>query len=349
MGTHWLHAPRRAWRAARIAASGAAAVLTIGIFGILGAGPALAGGGGGNEGQLIAVFVVQPTTTQVNTAVTPAVVVKVENLKGQVDTNYNGPVILQYAVNRLGAPLPTGNEVDAVCGIATFKDLTFSAVGFGFELSAVIPGQQSEGPSPWSWPSGGSLTPGWSSGLPGPSGWTPDSGGWTPGWGSGMSQPSSPFDIVDQLLTCFQEEACQSQTVSSDGTSGSADADTQESGTLAATGGGFPTLSCTTVGGVVTFSSNLAKTITVSFSGSLGKQNWNWHKESVNVCWGSATPFITKFGVPALFNPVNGEFEGLLPHCGAYRPEPCVSSAWSGSWGVKSTIQAPAGDPHITF
>jgi hypothetical protein len=341
MGTHWLHGPRRAWRAAHIAASGAAAVFTIGavgILGLLGATPAQAMN---NEGQLTAVFVVQPTTTQVNTAVTPAVVVKVENLKGQVDTNYNGPVVLQYAVNRLGAPLPTGNEVNAVCGIATFKDLTFSAVGFGFELEAVIPGQQSGGPSPWPSPSGGGWAPGSSRGLPGP-------GGWTPGWGGGMSQPSSPFDIVDQLLTCFQEETCQSQTVSSDGTSGSADANTQENGTLAATGGGFPTLSCTSVGGVVSFSSNLAKTITVSFSGSLGKQNW--HK-SVNVCWGSPTEFITKFGFPALFNPVNGEFEGLLPHCSAYRPAPCVSSVWSGSWGgsVKATIQAPAGDPHITF
>lgn len=334
MRTHWMRGPRRVWRASRLALSGAAAVVTIGALGIFGASPALAGGGGGNEGQLIAVFVVQPTTTQVNTAVTPAVVVKVENLKGQVDTNYNGPVVLQYAVNRLGAPLPTGNQVNAVCGIATFKDLTFSAVGFGFELDAVIPGQQSEGPSPWPWPSGG---------------WTPGSGGWTPGWGSGMSQPSSPFDIVDQLLTCFQEETCQSQTVSSDGTSGSADANTQESGTLAATGGGFPTLSCTSVGGVVSFSSNLAKTITVSFSGSLGKQNWSWHKQPVNICWGSPTEFITKFGVPAQFNPANGEFEGLLPHCGAYRPAPCVS--WSGSWdgSLKATIQAPAGDPHITF
>ncbi len=38
-------------------------------------------------------------------------VVKVENLDGQVDWDYNGPVVLEYAVNRLGAPLPTGNEV----------------------------------------------------------------------------------------------------------------------------------------------------------------------------------------------------------------------------------------------
>ncbi len=344
MRTHWLHGPKRVWRASRIALAGAAAMLTIGALGIIGASPALAGGGGGNEGQLIAVFVVQPTTTQVNTAVTPAVVVKVENLKGQVDTSYNGPVLLEYAVNRLGAPLPTGNEVNAYCGVATFKDLTFSAVGFGFELKAVIPGQQSEGPSPWPSPSGGSWTPG-------PGSWTPGSGSGTPGWGggtSGVSQPSSAFDIVGQLLQCFSEETCQSQTVSSDGTSGSADANTQENGTLAATGGGFPTLSCTSVGGVVSFSSNLAKTITVSFSGSPGKQNW--HK-SVNVCWGSPTEFITKFGFPAPFNPANGEFEGLLPHCSAYRPAPCVSSVWSGSWGssIRATIQAPAGDPHITF
>jgi len=333
MGTQLIHGSGRVWRAASLAASGAAVVLTIGAFGAV---PALAGGGGGggDQGQLVAVFVVQPTTTQVDDAVTPAVVVKVENLDGQVDWDYNGPVVLEYAVNRLGAPLPTGNEVNAIHGTATFPELTFSAVGFGFELAAEIPGQSGEpGPSPWQW------QPDW---------------GWMLGQGSGMSRPSSPFDIVDQILQCgggSQDDPCTSETVSSDGTSGSATAP-DETGTLEATGGGFPDLSCTAFGGVVSFSSNLSKTITVSFRGSGGEHSWdNWHKKSVSICWGSPTPFITKSGFPAQFNPVNDEFEGLLPHCSAYRPAPCVSSVWSGSWGssVKATIQAPAGDPHIIF
>jgi hypothetical protein len=338
MRTPLIHGSGRVWRAASLAASGAAVVLTIGAYG---AAPAQAGGGGGgggggDEGPLVGVFLVQPTTTQVNVAVTPTVAVKVENLDGQVDWDYNGPVILEYAVNRLGAPLPTGNEATAIHGTATFPGLTFSEVGFGFELVAQVPGEsEPEGPAPWPWQ--------WQ--------WQSD-WSWMPGFGDGMSQPSSPFDIVGQLLQCSAEENCQSQTVSSDGTSGSAAANTQESGTLEATGGGFPTLSCTRAGGVVTFSSNLSKTITVSFAGSLGEHPWSWwswHQKSVSICWGSPTPFTTKFGFPAQFNPANDEYEGLLPFCGAYRPAPCISKVWSWDGSVRVTIQAPAGDPHITF
>jgi hypothetical protein len=331
MRTQLIHGSRRVWLAAGLAASGAAVVLTIGAFA---AAPAQAGGGGGDEGQLVPVFVVQPTTAQVNTAVMPTVEVKVEYSNGQQDWNYDGPVVLKYAVNRVGAPLPAGNEVNANDGIAKFPDLTFSKVGFGFELEAEIPGQPEGQQQPWPWPSGG---PGW---------------GWMPSQGHETSAPSSPFDIVGQLVQCSAEETCQSETVSSDGTSGSAVANTQESGTLTATGGGFPSLSCTHAGGVVSFFSNLSQTIKVTFAGSLGKHPWSWwswHKKSVSVCFGSTEPFTTKFGVPAVFNTVNGDYEGLLPFCGAYRPAPCISSVrfWHGS--IQVTIQAPAGDPHITF
>jgi hypothetical protein len=333
MRTALIHGSRRVWRAASLAASGAAVVLTIGAFGAAPAHAGGGGGGGGDEGPLVGVFVVQPTTTQVNEAVTPAVVVKVENLDGQVDWDYNGPVVLQYAVNRLGAPLPTGNEAIAVHGTATFSELTFGAVGFGFELVAEIPGG-SEGPWPWPWQ------------------WQPD-WNWMPGFGSdGMSRPSAPFDIVGQLLQCGDEEGqCQTGTVSSGPTSGFSTAP-DEIGTLTATGGGFPSLSCTQAGGVVSFFSNLPQTIKVTFAGSLGEHPWSWwswHKQSVNICFGSTEPFTTKFGVPAVFNPVNGDYEGLLPHCSAYRPAPCISAVRSWDGSVQATIQAPAGDPHITF
>ncbi len=330
MRTRLIEGSRRVWLAAGLAASGAAVVLAIGAFA---AAPAQAGGGGGDEGQLVPVFVVQPTTAQVNTAVTPAVEVKVEYSNGQQDWSYDGPVVLKYAVNRLGAPLPSGNQVNANDGIANFPDLTFSTVGFGFELEAEIPGQQSEG-QPWSWPSGGS-------------GW-----GWMPSQGPETSAPSSPFDIVGQLQQCSAEETCQSETVSSGPTSGFSTANTQESGTLTATGGGFPSLSCTHAGGVVSFYSNLSQTIKVTFAGSLGGHSWSWwswHKKSVSVCFGSTEPFTTKFGVPAQFNSANGEYEGLLSYCRPYRPAPCISSVSSWDGSVKVTIQAPAGDPHITF
>jgi hypothetical protein len=341
MRTHLIHGSRRVWRAASVAAGGAAVVLSIGAFG---AAPAQAsagawGWGGGNEGPLVGVFKVSPTTTQVNEAVTPTVVVKVENADGQVDWNYNGWVVLQYAVNRLGAPLPTGNEVKAWHGIAAFPELTFGTVGFGFELVAEIPGE-SEGPGPWQGQ--------WQWQGQGQSDWN-----WMPGFGDMMSRPSSPFDIVGQLLTCEQyaEAPCTTQTVSSDGTSGVSTAPSQNE-TLTATGGGFPSLSCTGVGGVVSFFSTSSQTITVTFEGSLGEHSWSWwswHKKSVNVCFGSTEQFTTKFGWPAQFNQANGEFEGLLPFCRAYRPAPCISSVQFGYGSVTATIQAPAGDPHITY
>jgi hypothetical protein len=334
MRTQLIHGSRRIWRAASLAASGGAVVLTIGAFG---AAPAQAGGngGGGDEGPLVGVFVVQPSTTQVNDVVTPAVVVKVERGDGQVDWDYNGPVVLTYAVNRLGAPLPTGNEVNAVHGTATFPELTFGTVGFGFELVAEIPGESEEpGPWPWQW------QPDWS---------------WMGDFDGGMGQPSSPFDIVGQLVQCGggdnDHASCQTETVSSGPTSGFSTAP-NESGTLTATGGGFPSLSCTHAGGVVSFYSNLSQTITVTFAGSLGERPWSWwswHKRSVSVCFGSTEQFTTKFGVPAQFNPANDEYEGLLPFCGAYRPAPCISSVRSWDGSVKVTIDAPAGDPHITF
>jgi hypothetical protein len=82
------------------------------------------------------VFAVQPTTTQVQTAMTPAVVVDVENSQGYLESSFNGPVTLTYAVNPVGAPEPANNVVYAVGGVATFPALTFSAIGIGFELQA---------------------------------------------------------------------------------------------------------------------------------------------------------------------------------------------------------------------
>ena len=328
MRTPLIQGSRRIWRAASLAVSGAATVLTVGAFAVFAAAPAQAGGSavGDDEGGLVGVFVVQPTTTQVNMAVTPAVVVKVEDSEGHVVSDYNGPVILKYAFNRLGAPLPTGNQVNAVDGTATFPELTFSAVGFGFELMAEIPGEPD-----------GSLGP-----LPSPSVWN-----WLSGSDGASGEPSSPFDIVGQLLHCGPgEPPCQSQPVSSDGTSGVAIAGNQP-GTLEATGGGFPTLSCTSVGGVVSFSSTLSKTIRVTLAGSLAG---NHPLKSYNLCWGAPTPFTTLSGTTSAFNPANNEYEGLLPNCSTTQPAPCVQNRVGGSGGpVTIGVKAPTGDPHMTY
>ena len=76
-----------------------------------------------NTGTRTLVFAVQPTTTQLKNAMTPPVVVDVKNSKGQLDTSYDGPVTLTYAVNTVGAP-ELKNTVNAVGGVATFSRFT---------------------------------------------------------------------------------------------------------------------------------------------------------------------------------------------------------------------------------
>ena len=260
-----------------------------------------------NNNQLTLVFAVQPTTTQVQTATTPAVVVDVKNSQGQLVTWYNGPVTLTYAVNPVRALEPANNVVDAVHGVATFPDLTFSAVGFGFELQASAKGA--------------------------------------------TSSVSQPFNIVTQLVHCQPGQACQTETVSSDGTSGFAVASqASTSDVLTATGGGFMSLSCTAVGGVLTFTVNdRSKTITMMLAKSLVQQEPGPGAAHFNVCWGSPTSFITINGTPSMFNSANNEFEGLLPDCSADGPSPCVTSRHKTNAGVEViTISAPLGDPHIS-
>ena len=253
---------------------------------------------------------VQPSTSVVNTAMTPTVVVQVDKAGGTTaDNSYNGPVTLSYAVNQIGAPNPAGNTVNAVHGVATFTSLTFSAKGFGFELLATM-----------------------STGA--------------------TSQDSSPFDIVDQLVPCNSGQSCQSGTVSSSGTSGFVNAAAAPtSDELAATGGGFPPLSCTSLGGVVSFSvQHRSKVITAILAKSLVLQANPNGASSFNICWGSPTPFTTKDGTLSAFNPANNEYEGLLPDCLANGPQPCVQHRSKDNAGEEIiTVNAPAGDPHITF
>jgi hypothetical protein len=255
------------------------------------------------------VFTVQPTTTQAQAAMSPAVVVDVEDSSGNLITSFSGPVTLTYApgTNVLNAPQPTGNTVDAVNGVATFSDLTFSAVGFGFKLQA----------------SAGKVT----------------------------SAASHSFDIVTQLVHCQPGQACQTETVSSAGTSGSALAGAAStSDVLTATGGGFPNLSCTTTGGVASFTvTDRSKVITMTLAKSLVQQAPNPGAAHFNICWGSPTSFTTQAGTTSAFNPANNEFEGLLPDCST-GASPCITSRHKNMAGEEIiTISAPSGDPHISF
>jgi hypothetical protein len=263
---------------------------------------------GGSPGTLL--FAVQPTTTQMQADMSPAVVVDVKDSQGNLITSFDGPVTLTYApgTNVLNAPLPSGNTVNAMNGVATFSDLSFSAVGFGFELQA----------------SAGKVT----------------------------SAASNSFDIVTQLVPCQPGQTCQTETVSSAGTSGSAIAAAASMrDVLTATGGGFPGLSCTTIGGVVSFTvTDRSKVITMTLAKSLVQQAPNPGAAHFNICWGSPTSFTTQDGTTSAFNPANNEFEGLLPGCSASGPSPCITSRHKTKAGVEViTISAPSGDPHISF
>jgi len=259
------------------------------------------------------VFAVQPTTTQMGTAMTPAIVVDVENSVGHPVKSYDGNVTLSYAVNPVGAAPPANNTVNAVDGVAKFSDLSFSDVGFGFELQASL--QLASGQEV-------------------------------------VSSPSHSFNIVDQLLHCQRGQACQSETVSSQGTSGFAVASQAPTpDVLTATGGGFPSLSCTSIGGVVSFTvTHRSKTVTMMLAKYLVQQVPGPGAAHFNICWGSPTPFTTKGGMTSAFNPANDEYEGLLPDCSAGGPSPCIASRNKTSAGVELiTISAPPGDPHSSF
>jgi hypothetical protein len=273
-----------------------------------------------NQEETMLVITVQPTTTQVNTAMTPAVVVHVDNSAGVPVNSFGGPVTLSYVPGSStipNPPPPTGNTVNAKKGVATFSGLTFSAAG-GFELQASAPEVN--------------LT----------------------------SAPSVQFSIVTQAVQCQPGQPCQTGTVSDAGTSGFAVASAGSgSDVLTATGGGFPTLSCTSMflgGGVLTFTvTNRSKTITLMLDKDLVLQNVPPGSSHFTICWGSANPFTTADGSTSLPNPKNGnEFEGLVAKCplppGSLPSSPCIASQNKTGAGVEvATISVPPGDGHITW
>jgi hypothetical protein len=269
-----------------------------------------------NQEETMLVITVQPTTTQVNTTMTPAVVVDVDNSAGVPVNSFGGPVTLSYVPGSAtiqNPPPPTGNTVNAKKGVATFSDVTFSAAG-GFELQASAPEVN--------------LTSG----------------------------PSVQFSIVTQAVQCQPGQACQTETVSDAGTSGFAAAGAgSASDVLTATGGGFPTLSCTSIGGVLTFTvTNRSKTITVMLAKNLTEQGPGPGSSHFNICWGSATPFTTADGGTSAFNMANNEYEGLLPNCPipvrVPVSSPCIASQNKTMAGMEvTTVPTPPGDGHITY
>jgi trimeric autotransporter adhesin len=82
------------------------------------------------------VFVVQPSNTASDAAITPAVQVAVEDVNGNTVTSYTGAVTVALSSNPGEATLLGTTTVSAVAGIATFSDLSLTPVATGYKLTA---------------------------------------------------------------------------------------------------------------------------------------------------------------------------------------------------------------------
>ena len=255
------------------------------------------------------IITVQPTTTAVNAVMTPAVVVNVDKSPGVVDPAFHGTVTLTYAANANPSNVPPPSGATVT---AVKGVATFSDLTFskvGGNIQLIAVSNV------------------------------------------GTTSPASaPFDIAGQTTPCPAGLSCQSGTVSSAGTSGSAVAAAgATSDVLAATGGGFPVLSCGRFGGVVSFSDqNRSLVITVTLDKAIVQLANPNGASDFNICWGSTKQFATLNGVP--LTQANNEFEGLLPDCVTNGPVPCVAHRNKDNAGDEViTIDAPAGDPRIIY
>jgi hypothetical protein len=255
---------------------------------------------------------VQPTTTQVKTAMTPPVVVQVDQSNGKIDKSYNGPVTLTYAVNPDSAPEPSGATVTAVKGVATFSALKFSAVGFGFELQASISGATSPASAPFDVVS---QLVHCSPGQTCHSG-TVSSDGTS---ASVVAAAAGTGDVLTATGAGFPQLSCAKY-------------------------GGVVSFSVTNRSSVVTATLDKAPTQ------SAGQPDGEKGTSQFGICWGAPAPFTTSSGKTAAFNAANNEYEGLLPVCSTKDPSPCIKKQTTDCNGpVVTTIDAPLGDPHFEY
>src|SRR3989454_421713 len=81
-------------------------------------------------------FGVQPTTTQVGVAITPAVTVTALDASGDTGTGFTGAVAIAIDNNPAGGTLTGNAPVNAVKGVATFANLKIDKAGTGYTLTA---------------------------------------------------------------------------------------------------------------------------------------------------------------------------------------------------------------------
>lgn len=85
-------------------------------------------------------FIVNPGTTGVGTAITPAVQVQVQDVWGNPIPGATNAITVSMGANPAGATLTGTLTRNAVSGVATFDDLTLDRIGTGFTLRAQAAG-----------------------------------------------------------------------------------------------------------------------------------------------------------------------------------------------------------------
>ncbi len=94
-------------------------------------------------------FSVQPTTNFVGTSITRAMTVFVEDAYANIVTTAANPIAMAIGANPGSATLGGTTPVSAVAGIATFSDITLSAIGTGYTLVASTAGLTSATSAPF--------------------------------------------------------------------------------------------------------------------------------------------------------------------------------------------------------
>jgi large repetitive protein len=258
-------------------------------------------------------FVTQPVNSQLNAAMTNAdgstthLQVAADVTPGAaIDSSYAGPITLAFATNPVGAKFVVGNTTSttltaaAVNGVANFSPIIVNAIGFGYTLQATATG----------------LT----------------------------TATSTAFDVSAAATSCAANKTCTVIVTSPGSTESAVVTAAAGPGTavISATYGGnvAPIYPCTSTTGILTFSGNRAKTITITMPYKL--------IPTLLFCYGQPTPFTTLLLQKTThFNPINQDYEGLLPLCLLVPNGPCVSSLSLTKTTETVVIKTGTNDPHI--
>jgi hypothetical protein len=95
--------------------------------------------GGGSTAATHLSFVVPPTITPANAAITPAVQVAAQNSSGNADTTYANAITVAIGANPAAGVLSGTLTVAPLRGVATFSNLSISQAASGYTLTASAP------------------------------------------------------------------------------------------------------------------------------------------------------------------------------------------------------------------